>query len=163
MRIRLGRKGQRGNALIEFALAFTVLATLFTGVFKFGYTFYLYNSLVSGVRAGARYAAQKSYVPGSGSTAGNPIPSSTFVNAVKNMTVYGTAAPTGNSLPIIPGLTTANIEVVPVVDSNSVPQAITVRISRTTPFTLNAVVGSTRLVGKPSVTFPYTGVYAAAP
>ena len=158
---RTRQTGERGNALIEFAFAFTFISVLFTGVFQFGYTFYLYNNLVTNIRAGARYAAQKSYTPGTGSTAGNPIPAATFVSAVQNVVVYGT--PQVGTTPLVPGLTTANIQVVPTVDSNGIPQSITVRISPTTPFNLNAVVGSTRLAGKPAVTFPYTGIYSAIP
>jgi Flp pilus assembly protein TadG len=163
MRRGITRTGERGNALVEFALAFTVISVLFTGVFQFGYTFYLYNNLLTNVRAGARYAAQKSYTPGSGSTAGNPIPASSYVSDVRNVVVYGSPVPGQNAQPVVPGLTTANVQVVPTVDSNGVPQEITVRISTTTPFNLNAVVGSTRLAGKPSVKFPYTGIYSAIP
>jgi hypothetical protein len=149
--------------MVEFAFAFTFISVLFTGVFQFGYTFYLYNNLVTNIRAGARYAAQKSYTPGPGSTAGNPIPATSYETAVKNVVVYGSPAPTDTSFPLVPGLTTANIDVVPTVDSNGVPQAITVRVSPTTPYNLNAVVGVTRLAGKPAVTFPYTGIYSAIP
>jgi Flp pilus assembly protein TadG len=156
-------KSTRGNALIEFAFAFTVISVLFTGVFRFGYSFYLYNNLQTNIRAGARYAAQKSYTPGSGSTVSNPRPTTAYLNDVKNMVVYGTTIPTDSAQPVVPGLTTANVEVIPAVDSNMIPQEITVQISRTTPFILNAVVGSTRLAGKPSVAFPYTGIYSAVP
>jgi Flp pilus assembly protein TadG len=163
MRHQSLRRGERGNALIEFAFAFTFISVLFTGVFQFGYTFYLYNNLVTNIRAGARYAAQKSYTPGSGSTAGSPVPATAYVTAVQNVVVYGTPVPGQSPQPLVPGLTTANIQVVPIVDSNGIPQTITVRISPTTPFNLNAVVGSTRLAGKPAVTFPYTGIYSAIP
>ncbi|HET8550573.1 MAG TPA: TadE family protein [Bryobacteraceae bacterium] len=154
---------RRGNALVEFAIAFTFISVLFTGVFQFGYTFYLYNNLLTNIRAGARYAAQKSYTPGPGTTVSNPVPQSAYVAAVKNMVVYGTPNPTDASRPVVPDLTTANVEVVPSVDSNGIPQSITVRISRANPFTINAVVASKRLVGKPSVTFQYTGIYSAVP
>lgn len=152
----------RGNSLVEFAIAFTFISALFIGVFEFGYTFYLYNNLATNIRAGARYAAQKPYTPAPGSSADNPIPSSAFSNAVKNMVVYGSHAPADNARPVVPGLTTANVEIVPAVDSNAVPFAITVRVSRTTPFMLNAVLATKRLAGKPAVTFPYTGVYSPA-
>jgi Flp pilus assembly protein TadG len=155
--------GERGNALIEFAFAFTMISVLFTGVFRFGYTFYLYNNLQTNIRAGARYAAQKSYTPAAASTVSNPIPAPSYIADVQKMVVYGTVTPADNAQPVVPGLTTANVEIVPTVDSNMIPQEITVRVSSTTPFNLSAVVGSTRLAGKPAVTFPYTGIYSAIP
>ncbi len=59
--MRLGRRAERGNAMIEFALSFGLLFAVFSGVFQFGYALYVYNSLESAVRAGARYASQRTY------------------------------------------------------------------------------------------------------
>src|SRR5262245_17518824 len=58
---RARRRGQSGNALIEFALAFGFLFPCLTGTFQFGYAFFIYNELQNAVRQGARYAAFKTY------------------------------------------------------------------------------------------------------
>jgi Flp pilus assembly protein TadG len=34
---------RRGNAILEFALSSTILIYVFTGVFQFGYSMYLYT------------------------------------------------------------------------------------------------------------------------
>lgn len=153
-------RGERGNTMIEFAVAFTFMSALFIGVFQFGYSFYMYNVLSTGIRGGARYAAQKKYVPASTSTRTSPVIHDCFQTGVKNMVVYGTPAPAENASPVVPGLTRSNVQVVGTYDSAGVPDEITVRISRTAPFRLNALFRTMSFAGKPSVTFPYTGVYA---
>ena len=92
-----------GNAIIEFAVVFPLIFTIFTGVFQFGYALYVYNQLQTAVRGGARYASALSYQ----STGGSP--ASTYLNAVKNTVVYG--SPTGSGSPIVPGLTTSHVSV----------------------------------------------------
>ena len=54
-------RARRGNAMLEFALASSILVPLFAGVFQFGYTLYVYNNLDSAVRGGARYASLRAY------------------------------------------------------------------------------------------------------
>src|SRR5690349_6943876 len=78
---------ERGEALIEFALSFFLIFAIFSGIFQFGYTFYVYNSLVNAVREGARYASIKPY------DSTTTTPSSAFQTAVQNMVVYGDANP----------------------------------------------------------------------
>ena len=56
-----GRKHQKGHAMLELAISAGVLVTCLAGTFQFGYTFYVYNQLVSAVGNGARYAAQRTY------------------------------------------------------------------------------------------------------
>ena len=48
------RTRQRGNALVEFALAFGFLFPVITGTFQFGYAFFVYNELQNAVRAGGQ-------------------------------------------------------------------------------------------------------------
>ena len=50
-------KKERGSAFVEFALSSILLTSIFTGTFQFGYTFYVYNSLVTAVSAATRYAS----------------------------------------------------------------------------------------------------------
>lgn len=39
------KRSQRGNAMLEFALAFSIIVPVFLSTFQFGYTFYVYNLL----------------------------------------------------------------------------------------------------------------------
>ncbi len=73
---------RRGNAILEFAVASSILVPLFAGVFQFGYTLYVYNSLDSAVRGGARYASLRAY------DSATAAPSAAFSKAVGNMVVY---------------------------------------------------------------------------
>jgi Flp pilus assembly protein TadG len=156
------RHGERGSSLIEFGLAFAVMFALFVGIFQWGYSFYIYDHLETSIRSGARYAAQKTYIPTTTSTAANPQVLSCWSDAVKNLVVYGDPATTSGT-PIVPNLTTSNI----VVQSNTsagnvVPDSITVKISTTSPYALDALFTTVNFSGKPSVTFPFTGIYASA-
>ncbi len=139
---------ERGNAMVEFALSFGLLFSVFSGVFQFGYAFFVYNTLESAVRGGARYASLRVY--DSATTA----PTSQYSAAVSNMVVYGN--PSGGTQPVAPGLTTANVALTVTMDRN-VPVKVTVAI---TSYTINAVVKSFTLTGKPKATFPFMGRFA---
>lgn len=154
---RKRRDGQSGNAMVEFALSASVLFVLFLGIFQWGYTFYIYNNIATSIRSGARYAAQKSFIPSSNSTT---TPCASWIRQVQNVVVYG--SPSGGTDPVAPGLAISNIAVSAAFDSGGVPTEIKVGISSTSPFDLNAGVAHTSLNGKPSVTFPYTGIYSPA-
>lgn len=136
---------QRGSALVEFALGAVFLVGLFTGIFQFGYSFYLYNTLESAVRAAAQYAALESYP---GSTANLPV---CFAERVRNVAVSGN--PNDGSQPVLPGLTAANVSVT-MNFSNGTPSTVTVGIAS---YVMNAVLHSYSLVNKPRVTMPYLG------
>ena len=144
---RARRRGQRGNALIEFALAFGFLFPVLTGTFQFGYAFFVYNELQNAVRQGARYAAYKTY------DSASTTPSTAFANSVKNAVVYGN--PAGGTVPIVPTLTTANVNLT-VTFTNGVPEMMTVSIQN---YTLDAFL-RTFSISKPAASFSYVGVYA---
>ena len=141
------RRGQRGNALIEFALAFGFLFPVLTGTFQFGYAFFVYNELQNAVRQGARYAAYKTY------DSSSTTPSTAFANSVKNAVVYGN--PAGGTVPIVPSLTTANVNL-QVTFTEGVPEMMTVSIQN---YTLDAFL-RTFSISKPAASFSYVGVYA---
>jgi len=143
-----GRRGRRGNALVEFALSFGLLFAVFAGVFQFGYVYYVYNTLESAVRGGARYASLRVY------DSATSTPSSAYLTAVRNMVVYGNPSASGQAL--APGLTPENVSLTVDMEKN-VPTRITVAISN---YTVSAVVQSFTLAGKPKVTFPFTGRFA---
>lgn len=132
---------------VELALGSAVIMATFTGTFEFGYTFYQYNALATAVNDGARFA---SLLPYDSDTA---TMSSTYSDAIKNMVVYGN--PTGGTSALVPGLTTAHVTV-SVTFANSAPSKVTVGI---TGYTLNSVFGSMNCTGKPSFTYPYSGIY----
>ena len=134
--------------MIEFALSFGLLFSVFSGVFQFGYAFYVYNSLESAVRSGVRYASLRTY------DSATATPSSAYLTAVRNMVVYGNPAGGGQSVAL--GLTPANVTVtVPM--PNKVPALVVVGISG---YKIDGVVGSFKLTKKPQATFPYMGRWA---
>lgn len=51
------RRGERGAALVEFAILAPLLILLLIGLIEFGWLFAQYNQVRHGVREGARYAA----------------------------------------------------------------------------------------------------------
>lgn len=93
------RRDERGVQLLEVAIVVPILLLLFAGVAEFGRYFYEYTTVAKGARVGARYLASKSATSTTTNWAAN----------AKNMVVYGNAAGTGT--PILPGLTTANVDV----------------------------------------------------
>jgi Flp pilus assembly protein TadG len=141
------RRGRRGNALIEMAIATTILLPLFYGTFQFGLAFFYYNELANAVRAGARYGAYRTY------NSPTSTPSAAYVTAVQNMVVYG--SPNGGTKPVVPGLTTDNVSITVAWPSNR-PQSVRVAISN---FSMNTIISRFQL-NKPVSTFPFIGRFA---
>ena len=97
MRNRARTRDQRGQALVEMALASLMFFFLFFGVIEVSRALYTYGTIVQATRAAARWAVvNKDADPYSGT---------------KNYVVYGNASGTGSQ--ILSGLTTANVEVAP--------------------------------------------------
>jgi Flp pilus assembly protein TadG len=143
------RKRQSGSAMVEFAIGATVLASVFTGTFQWGYTFYVYNNLQTAVNNGARYAAYRVY----DSTTSTP--SSCFATAVKDMVAY--SDPTGATTnPAAPELTPSAVSVTATF-TNGVPSTLTVGIST---YIIHAAVANTTVNNKPQMTYPFLGRYA---
>jgi Flp pilus assembly protein TadG len=138
---------ERGNAMVEFALAFSLLVPVFLGAFQFGYAFYIYNELQTAVRAGARYASVATY------NSATATPSSTFATAVRNVVVYGDPNPTGSPKPIVPGLTPSNVNLT-VQFEQGIPRWVRVGIRN---YRLYAVVNALNLSAKPEATIAYVG------
>ena len=146
--------------MVEFALGSGILVAAFTYTFQYGYIFYQYNALFNAVDNAAHYAALYPY------DASCETPSSAFTTAVDNMVVYGNTAGTGN--PVLTGLTTANVSITVsrlsgtgntcgTVSSTFYPGTFQVSIVN---YTINAVFGSFTANGKPSVTYPFLGLYS---
>ncbi len=143
---------ERGNALIEFALSFFLIFAVFSGIFQFAYSFYIYNALVTAVREGARYASLKPYESTS------TTPTDAFRTAVGNMVVYGDANPAQGAKPVVPGLTNSNVALTVTGGGTGTLTAPTQMTVAITGFSVDAVFGVWNLTGKPNSTFPYTGI-----
>ena len=143
--------GRRGNAIIEFALSATVLFTLLFGTFQFGYTFYVYDQLQTGVRSGVRYASLRPYQLGGGGCA------TTIEGYVKNIVAYGNPSPGANPLPIVKGLKPSNVKVVYTKDAAGKPTQVTVTV---TGFEVDALFQTFTFTDKPYATVPFFGRYA---
>jgi Flp pilus assembly protein TadG len=142
-------RNRKGSVMVEFAIGAGVMLAAFTGTFQFGYTFLQYNNLENAVARGARYA---SLVPYDSPT---DKPSAAFKTAVQNMVLYGT--PTAGNTPVLPGLTAANVNVVPNFGTLGIPLTMTVSISG---YTIDSVFAKSALTNKPQVMFTYQGIWS---
>ncbi len=139
------REDRRGNAMIEFALAFAMLFPVLAGTFQFGYAFYIYNTLETAVRAGARYASLRTY------DSPSETPSDNYLSTVRNMVVYGD--PNGGDTPVVPGLAPEHVTV-DVTFVDGLPRKVTVGVD---DYQANAVFRLLDFNTKPTVTMPYVG------
>jgi Flp pilus assembly protein TadG len=143
---RFGRD-DRGLQLVEAAIVVPIFVLLFAATAEFGRYFYEYTTLAKAARSGARYL----------STA--PVEPIEDVNT-KNLVVYGNTGGTGT--PILPGLTTAQIQITRTGPVPVTPETVTIQITgylHEPIFNLGAL---TKTVGlnlnvpvKPSVTMRY--------
>jgi Flp pilus assembly protein TadG len=151
----LTRRGRRGNALVEFALAATVLVPIFLGTFQFGYAFYVYNLLSTQVRSGARFGSMRKF------RCANAASITSYKTAVNNVVRYGN--PSGTGTVIEPGLTadqvSVSIKTSGGVDADATHTPSYVEVS-TANYSVDAIFTTFNFNGKPVVRFPYLGVYA---
>jgi Flp pilus assembly protein TadG len=142
MRIRF-RNSRRGNGAIEFAIGFSLLWGCFSGVFQYGYSMYIYNSLQAAVTDGAAYASRATICKTSNS----------FRDAVRGMVVFGDPAASSGAARV-PNLTVGKVDVLRT--PTDFPSTVTIRI---TDFTVNALFQSFTFSNKPTVTMPFIGQY----
>jgi Flp pilus assembly protein TadG len=90
----ISRRGERGTALVEFAIAATVFLTVTFAVLELGRLLWVHNALADAARRSARYAVNQ------------PL---TAAADVKNVAIYGNAAGTGS--PLVSDLTPAQVVV----------------------------------------------------
>jgi Flp pilus assembly protein TadG len=141
---RSRRARQKGNFTLEFAISFALIWGLLTSVYGLGQALYTYNRLQVAVSNASRLAGRD----------GIPAAPATYVNRVKNQAVFGN--PDGTGTPLVPGLTTGNIDVAIESDSSGVPRNVTVKV---TSFALDGVFWKTTLTNKPQLTTRYAGRY----
>jgi len=143
------RSDERGVQLVEVALVIPIMLLLFGAVAKFGRYFYEYTTAAKAARVGARYLVSKS------------VTSATNYEAqAKNLVVYGNIAGTGTA--VLPGLTTANVQVDYIGGTSGVPDVVKVSIvnyQHQSIVNLGALLKNTALSTnvdvKPSVTMRY--------
>ena len=145
--IKSNKKSERGNALLEFALGFALLWALFAGLYQFGYSFYVYNEVMTSVENAAELGAKMTY------DTANP---SNFTTAVTNMVLYGNT--TAGTSPIVPGLASSNVSV-NLNLQNSIPSNVTVSISN---YSVDCLFTKFTFNGKPRATAVYMGQIACS-
>jgi Flp pilus assembly protein TadG len=146
-------RSKRGNAMLEFALSAGILIPCLAGSFQFGYAFYTYNKLQSAIDQGGRYASMRTYRYLAGVTDEDKVKL-----AVKNVVVYGTPSPGANDAPVVNGLDASKVTVA-YTKTSGFPTSVQVSISS---FAVNTIFATYTFAGKPVVTFPFVGRYAAA-
>jgi hypothetical protein len=146
-------KRERGHAMLELAFSATVMITCLAGTFQFGYTFYVYNQLVSAVGNGGRYAAMRTYRAASSKDVDKG------AQAIRNMVVYGDPVPGLGASPVLQGLKPEHVDVHWVLDPSGAPSAVDVSIRE---FSVDAVFKKFTFAGKPAVEFPFVGKFAPA-
>jgi hypothetical protein len=151
------KRSERGHAMLELAISASVMVTCLVGTFQFGYTFYVYNQLVTAVGNGGRYAAMRTYRGASDQDVelGN--------RAIRNMVVYGDPEPGPDAAPIAAKLTPAQVEVRWITteksDEKGAPAAVRISIR---DYTVDAVFKTFTFTGRPAVEFPFVGPFAAS-
>ena len=146
------RKRQRGHAMIELAISAAVMVSCLGGTVQFGYTFYIYNELVSAVGNGGRYAAMRTY------RSASPVDIEKGKAAIRNMVVYGDARPAPGTPPQVANLRPEQVRVDWIKDeSGDKPGFVDVSIA---DYTVDAAFGMFRFTGRPAVEYPFVGRYA---
>lgn len=138
MYLKSKRRGERGAALVEFAVAALVFLTAVFAVIEFGRLLWVHNALTDAARRGARYAVNHT--------------AADVANA-QQMAVYGTTA--AGASPMVTGLKTDNVKVVYSAGYNVGEGTATVSIQN---YTFDFVVP---LVGTKIQMPPYTSTLTA--
>lgn len=147
------RAHQRGHAMIELAVSAAVMLSCVAGTVQFGYTFYVYNQLVTAVGNGGRYAAMRTY------RAAGSRDVEKGKDAIRNMVVFGDPRPAVGVLPQVANLKPEQVQVDWVMDEAGKPAAVNVSII---DYTVDAAFGMFRFTGKPAVEYPFVGRFAPA-
>jgi len=139
--------------MLELALSAGVLIATMAGSFEFGYTFYVYNQLVTAVGNGGRYAAMRTY------RAATPEDVDKGRQAIRNLVVFGDVQPGADARPLVADLKPENVRVEWVLNATGTPEAVDVSIVN---YPVNAIFGTIMLSGRPAIEFPFVGGYAPA-
>jgi hypothetical protein len=137
--------------MIELAVSAGVMVACLAGTVQFGYTFYIYNQLVTAVGNGGRYAAMRTYRASSSSDIEKG------KAAIRNMVAYGDTRPTPSALPQVANLKPEQVQVDWIMDESGKLASVNLSI---VDYTVDAAFGMFRFTGRPAVEFPYVGRYA---
>lgn len=140
--------------MIELAVSAAVMVSCLAGTVQFGYTFYIYNELVSAVGNGGRYAALRTY------RSASPADIEKGKTAIRNMVVYGDARPAPGTPPQVANLRPEQVRVEWIKDeSGDNPAFVDVAIA---DYTVDAAFGMFHFAGRPAVEYPFVGRFAPA-
>jgi hypothetical protein len=106
---------ERGSQLVELAIVLPIMLVLMGAAAEFGRFYYTYSTLQNAVRAGARHASKW--------RASEPWE----FPETSRMVVYGDFSDTSKG-PILPGLTTSNVQIVTNGPSANKVDSVTVKI-----------------------------------
>jgi Flp pilus assembly protein TadG len=96
LRIKNFKQDEKGSTLVEYAIGATVFILAVFAVLEFGRALWAHNALTDAARRGARYAVLHQSNSGEDTK-------------IKNLVVYGNAD--GGTQPLLPGLSTTNVQV----------------------------------------------------
>jgi Flp pilus assembly protein TadG len=114
LRIKNFKQDEKGSTLVEYAIGATVFIMAMFAVLEFGRALWAHNALTDAARQGARYAAL--HQPGGAEDTN-----------IKNLVVYGNTA--GGTRPIVPGLSTSNVQITRSGDFSVNSGTVTVKIT----------------------------------
>ena len=97
LRIKNFKQDETGATLVEYAISATVFIMAIFAVLEFGRALWAHNALTDAARRGARYAVL--HLPDTDEDAN-----------IRNLVVYGNVD--GGTQPLLPGLSTANVQVI---------------------------------------------------
>ena len=137
--------------MIELAVSAAVMVGCLAGTVQFGYTFYIYNQLVTAVGNGGRYAAMRTYRAASSGDLEKG------KSAIRNMVVYGDSRPAFDAPPQAANLKPDQVQVEWVLDESGKPAFVNVSI---VDYKVDAAFGMFRFTGKPAVEYPFVGRFA---
>jgi hypothetical protein len=139
--------------MIELAVSAAVMVSCVAGTVQFGYTFYIYNQLVTAVGNGGRYAAMRTF-----RSSAQPDMEKGKA-AIRNMVAYGDTRPAPGALPQVAYLKPEQVRVDWVMDESGKPASVNVSI---VDYTVDAAFGMFRFTGRPAVEYPFVGRFAPA-
>ena len=112
LHIRNFKQDEKGSTLVEYAIGASVFLMAMFAVLEFGRALWAHNALTDAARQGARYAALNT--PDKDTN-------------IKNLVVYGDTA--GGTTPIVPGLSTTNVQITRSGDFSVNSGTVTVKIT----------------------------------